>query len=97
MIGAATLLLPIIINNAMHAYDTPKEEHKSSNNTYTDDEIIYMRERMNRPWDGSCLVMPSDKITCRVTPPKETPANMVCICNAYHFIGENKYALKEDK
>lgn len=81
MIGAATLLLPIIVNNAMHAYDTTNAEHKSSsNNIYTDDEIIYMRERMNRPWDGSCLVVPSEKFICRVDP----------------FIGENKWALKEE-
>lgn len=81
MIGGAALLLPIIVNNAMHAYDEEeKAEHKNNNNAFTDDEIIYMRERKNKPWDGFCHISP----------------NTVCVCNVHPFTGENKYTLTKE-
>ena len=80
----SAVLLPIIINNAMHAYDEEQENRKKKDDDYTDDEIIYMRERMTKPYDGYCHILPLDG---------------TYTCNAHPYIeGENKYILtKENK
>ncbi len=77
MIGAATFLLPIIMNNISNTHDA--STNASSKNTYTASEIAYMREKMNRPWDGVCRVVSLDRTyTCNAYP-----------CNKE----ENKYIL----